>query len=191
MTRGVTERWLSRLTWFLGGNQEAEAWAERAIRTLEPLGASAELAMAYSNKAQLGMLAYDEQTALEWGERALDLARRVGDRDVEIHALNNIGTALLLAGEELGGLTRLEQSLDLAIAADAHEHAARAFTNLGSSAAVMRRFTESERQLRAGIAYCAERDLDSWEHYMGATLARLLAERGQLDACRRRWPAGC
>ena len=68
------------------------------------------------------------------------------------------------------------------MAGDAHEHAARAFTNLGSIAALTRRFTEAEQHLRAGIAYCAERDLDSWEHYMGATLARPLAERGRFDA---------
>ena len=180
--QGVTERWLSRLSWFLGSNEEAEAFADRAVRTLEPLGAGAELAMAYSNKAQLGMLADDEQAALEWGERALDLARLVGDRDVEIHALNNVGTAMVLAGDELGGLTRLEQSLDLAMAADAHEHAARALTNLASSAVTARKFKEADRQLQAGIAYCAERDLDSWEHYMTAWRARLLAEQGRLDA---------
>ncbi len=180
--RGVTERWLSRLAWFLGSNEEADAWGERAVRTLEPLGAGAELAMAYSNKAQLAMLADDEQSAVQWGEQALELARLVGDRDVEIHALNNLGTALALSSDELGGLTRLEQSLDLAIAADAHEHAARAFTNLGATSVTARRFTEADRQLAAGIVYCAERDLDSWEHYMTAWRARLLAEQGHLDA---------
>ncbi len=180
--RGVTERWLSRLAWFLGTNEEAEAWAVRAIGTLEPLGADAELAMAYSNKAQLAMLANDEQAAVEWGGRALELARNLGDGDVEIHALNNVGAAQALAGDEHGGLTRMEQSLDLAIAADAHEHAARAFTNLGSTSVTARRFAEADRQLEAGIAYCAERDLDSWEHYMTAWRARLLTEQGRLDA---------
>jgi DNA-binding CsgD family transcriptional regulator/tetratricopeptide (TPR) repeat protein len=178
--QGVTERWLSRLAWFLGSNEEAEAWAERAVGTLEPLGDDAELAMAYSNKAQLAMLADDVPGAVRWGERALELARLVGDRDVEIHALNNIGTALANQGD-LAGQTRLEQSLDLAIAADAHEHAARAFTNLGATAVAWRRFAEADRQLRAGIGYCAERDLDSWDHYMTAWRARLLAEQGRLD----------
>ncbi len=181
-SQGVTERWLSRLAWFLGSNEEAVGWAARAISTLERLGPGAELAMAYSNKAQLAMLADDTESAVAWGERALELARQVGDRDVEIHALNNLGTTLLLSGDDYDGVTRLEQSLDLAIAADAHEHAARAFTNLSSSSVTMRRFTEAEHHLSAGIAYCAERDLDSWEHYMTAWRARLLAEQGRLDA---------
>jgi DNA-binding CsgD family transcriptional regulator/tetratricopeptide (TPR) repeat protein len=138
--------------------------------------------MAYSNKAQLAMLASDNEESLEWGERALALARRVGDRDVEIHALNNLGTVLGSTVDYLEGVTRLEQSLDLAVSADAHEHAARAFTNLSSLAVHTRRFPDAERHLRAGIAYCAERDLDTWGPYMSAWQARALAEQGQLDA---------
>ena len=63
------------------------------MRTLESVGEGPELAMAYSNRAQLCMLANDSATAVEWGNRALALARRVGDADTEIHALNNVGTA--------------------------------------------------------------------------------------------------
>jgi DNA-binding CsgD family transcriptional regulator/tetratricopeptide (TPR) repeat protein len=179
---GVSQRALSRLAWFLGRTEEARTWAEQAIHALEPLGESAELAMAYSNKAQLAMLASDNEESLEWGERALALARRVGDRDVEIHALNNLGTVLGSTHDYLLGVTRLEQSLDLAVSADAHEHAARAFTNLSSLAVHTRRFPDAERHLRAGIAYCAERDLDTWGPYMSAWHARALAEQGQLDA---------
>ena len=181
--RGVAQRWLSRISWFLGRNEEARVWAEQAIRALEPLGEDAELGMAYSNKAQLAMVESKTEEAMEWGGRALDLARRVGDRDVEIHALNNLGTAKTMADDDyVGGVSLLEQSLDLAIATDAHEHAARAFTNLASSAVMVRRFPDADRVLRAGIAYCVERDLDSWVQYMGAWRARSLAEQGHLDA---------
>ena len=44
------------------------------MATLEPLGDSHELGMAYSNRAQLRMLAHDAVGAVDWGERAL--ARR-------------------------------------------------------------------------------------------------------------------
>jgi DNA-binding CsgD family transcriptional regulator len=85
----------------------------------------------------------------------------------------------------LEGHTRLTQSLDLALAEDAHEHAARAFTNLGSTGVINRSLAEADRHLRAGIIYCADRDLDTWRLYMTAWLARSLAEQGQYAAAER------
>ena len=55
-SEGRDQRWLSRLSWFLGRNADSERYALRAIETLEPGGDGHELAMAYSNKAQLCML---------------------------------------------------------------------------------------------------------------------------------------
>ena len=177
---GDAQRWLSRLSWFLGRREESAQWGERAVQTLEPLGESAELAMAYSNAAQLLMLAHDPG-ALDVGERALQLARRVEAAEAEIHALNNVGTALLIAGETDEGLLRLNESLQLALAAEAQEHAARAYTNLASSAVLDRRYPAAHQLLHQGIDYCADRDLGSWRLYMSGWLARLHAERGHYD----------
>ena len=91
---GATERWLSRLSWLLGRGDDGRRYALRAVATLEPLGDGHELAMAYSNMAQLSMLAGEITETVDWGERALASARRIGDREVEIHALNNIGSVL-------------------------------------------------------------------------------------------------
>jgi DNA-binding CsgD family transcriptional regulator/tetratricopeptide (TPR) repeat protein len=183
---GVSQRWLSRLSWFLGRNAESEGWAMLAVSTLEPLGPGDELAMAYSNVAQLRMLAGDVDGAVEWGELAIGLARRVQSREAEIHALNNVGTALWTGRELPEGRAQLARSLDLALAADAHEHAARAYTNLSTAAVGNRRYAEADLHLRAGIAYCDERDLDSWRLYMTAWLARSAAEQGryaEADEC--------
>ena len=165
----------------MGLTDDSMRYARRAVASLEPLGRGHELAMAYSNLAQLGMLAHDVDAALEWGERALELARELGDRDVEIHALNNTGTALALDDDSVEGRHRLTRSLDMALADEAHEHAARAYTNLGSVAVANRRFADADQHLRAGIAYCDEYDLDSWSHYMSARLAASLAEQGRYD----------
>jgi hypothetical protein len=89
--------------------------------------------MAYSNMAQLRMLADDNAAALDWGTKAIGLARELGDRDAEIHALNNVGTVLATAGDLIEGQARLTQSLDLALAGDAHEHAARALPTSAAS----------------------------------------------------------
>jgi DNA-binding CsgD family transcriptional regulator/tetratricopeptide (TPR) repeat protein len=181
LSTGTTLRWLSRLSWYLGRNADAERYAARAVQTLTALGESPALAMAISNVAQLRMLAGDHAAAIETGARAIAVARAVGDRDTEIHALNNVGTARLATGDPAGG-TLLARSLDLALAAEAHEHAARAYTNLASQAAVVRDLPSAERHLQAGIRYCVERDLDSWRWYMSAWVARVQLDRGDLAA---------
>jgi DNA-binding CsgD family transcriptional regulator/Tfp pilus assembly protein PilF len=178
----VSQRWLSRLSWFLGQNEDSERYAVAAVATLEPLGPSRDLAMAYSNLAQLRMLADDAAEAMRWGDKAIGLAREVGDRETETHALNNVGTALSAAGDVVEGRARLTRSLDLALTDDAHEHAARAYTNLGAAAVRDRSFTDADRHLLAGITYCADRDLDTWRLYMTAWLARSLAEQGRYAA---------
>jgi DNA-binding CsgD family transcriptional regulator/tetratricopeptide (TPR) repeat protein len=178
---GAAQRWLSRFSWFLGRNDDAERYASRAIETLEPFGDGHELAMAYSNMAQLRALSHDADDAVEWGGRALDLAHRLDDREVRTHALNNVGTAMRMLGKAADGRQMLTRSLDIALADDAHEHAARAYTNLGFSAAASREFASAEHDLRAGIAYCEERDLDSWSGYMSASLATVMTEQGRYD----------
>ena len=178
---GAAQRWLSRLSWFMGLADDSERYGRAAVAALQPLGGGHELAMAYSNLAQLRMLAHDVVEALDWGDRALALARELDDRDVEIHALNNTGTALLRGEDPAEGRRRLTRSLDLALADNAHEHAARAYTNLGFAAVEDRRWTDADHYLQAGIAYCNEHDLDSWSNYMSATLAVSLAERGRYD----------
>src|SRR5499427_7207276 len=179
---GTSQRWLSRLTWFLGQNADSERYAAAAVTTLEQLGPGPGLAMAYSNLAQLRMLSDDTAEALHWGGKAIELARRFGDREVEMHALNNVGTALTWAGEMAEGLARLTQSLDMALADEAQEHAARAYTNLGHNYLRNRSFAEADRYLRAGITYCTDRDLDTWRLYMSAWLAHSLAEQGRYAA---------
>lgn len=178
---GDTHRWLSRLSWFAGRNDDAERAARRAIDTLEPLGASSELAMAYSNLAQLRMLAADDEAAEREGGRALALAAQLGDREVEIHALNNVGSAVMRGGRFDEGAAMLRRSLELALADDLPEHVARAYTNLGSAPAQQHRLHEAIRMLEDGVAYCEERDLDSWARYMDGWRAEVLGELGQWD----------
>jgi DNA-binding CsgD family transcriptional regulator/tetratricopeptide (TPR) repeat protein len=176
---GTAQRWLSRLAWFLGRNAESVRHAECAVATLEPLGPSTDLAMAYSNQAQLRMLAGDPDGAVSWGSRALELARRLGDRETEMHALNNIGTAQAGYGDSITGRQQLARSLDLALADDAYEHAARAYTNLGSALQGSFELPEADRQLRVGITFCTEHGLDSWALYMSTVLAASLAEQAR------------
>ena len=92
--------------------------------------------MAYSNMAQLRMLASDQPGATSWGERAIELAERLGETEIVVHALNNVGTAELRAGRSPDGRAKLERSLALALEAGLEEHVARAYTNLGACSVV-------------------------------------------------------
>ena len=178
---GDDERWLSRLSWFSGHGKDAQRYGLRAVTTLEQLPPGVELAWAYSNYAQLRMLAEEAEEVEFWGRKALRLARTLGSQDIESHALNNLGTAELQSGRVEQGQRDLARSLDIARAADLPEHVARAYTNLGSSAVLQKRFADAHAALGAGIAFCEDRDLDSWACYMTACLSLALADEGRFD----------
>jgi DNA-binding CsgD family transcriptional regulator len=178
LRRGDNLRWLSRLSWFAGRRADAEQYASDAIATLEDLPPGRELALAYSNRAQLDMLAHRSDEAVAWASRALELAECLGDLEVQVHALNNRGAAKLLNGN-LEGEPDLVRSLNDALAADLHEHAARAFTNLSATAVAARRYADTETYLEQGMAYTERFDLDAWRLYMQAWRARARLERGE------------
>ena len=51
--------------------------------------------MAYSNQAQLDMLADRTEPPLRWAGRALELGRRLDDQETLTHTLTNIGSVHL------------------------------------------------------------------------------------------------
>ena len=185
---GDSYRCLSRLNWFAGRNDVAERQAAQAVDAL--VGSeSVELAMAYSNRGQLRMLASDLDGTREWSSRALGLVDRLpeGPRrtEVAVHALNNLGTAEITSGDFDIGLRMLTGSLEQARAADLHEHAARAYCNLCASAVLQRRHADAQASLDAGLEYCTDRDLDSWTLYLQGWRARLLLDRGSAPEAAR------
>jgi DNA-binding CsgD family transcriptional regulator/tetratricopeptide (TPR) repeat protein len=180
LREGDAHRWLSRLHWFAGDNATAEVHAKAAIELLEALPSGPELAMAYSNMAQLRALASNVAEARRWGLRAIELAERLDETEILVHALNNVGTAELGAGHAEGA-GKLQRSLTLAVGAGLEEHVARAHTNLACCAIEARDYKSARSQLQAGIAYCREHDLDSWLLYMTGWQARLELEQGRWD----------
>jgi DNA-binding CsgD family transcriptional regulator/tetratricopeptide (TPR) repeat protein len=183
---GESLRWLSRLSWWAGRRAEAEAAAARAIAALERGEPGHQLAMAYSNQAQLDMLAYRTEAALAWGSRAIELARRLGDQEALTHALTNIGTARLHA-RDLGGRSDLEQAFEAADAAGLEDHAARALVNQASCDMQYRDYRHARGDLDRAVAFTVRHDLTGNAQYMLGMRARLLLERGdwagaELDA---------
>jgi len=176
---GENLRWMSRLSWFLGRKVDADRHAREAIETLAMLEPGAELAMAWSNLAQLCMLEDDVAEAVRWGEAAIALSRSLHNREIEAHALNNVGTARA-QNEAAEGLAEIEQSLRIALAEGLEEHVARAYTNLATSLLRLGDLERGERWLREGLAYTADHDLDAWRLY-------LLGWRALAEAWRGRW----
>jgi DNA-binding CsgD family transcriptional regulator len=180
LKEGDSLRWLSRLSWFNGQKAAAEEYAAQAVDNLESLPPGRELAMAYSNRAQLATLAGDIGPALQWGQKAIDLATALDDAETLSHALNNVGTAKVIRLES-SGFDDLERSLQLALGGGFQEHAARAYCNLSSTGVRLREFDRADRYLEAGLAYCEKYDLDSWARYMIAYRAATRLARGEWE----------
>ena len=177
LKEGDTLRWLSRLSWFAGRRADANRYGADAVAALESLPAGAELAMAYSNRAQLDMLAHEVTSAIAWSQRTLELAEPLGKVEIVSHALNNLGTAKIISGD-YSGYADLERSLQLALDGGMQEHVARACTNLSASSVTARHYGHARRYLQQGLAYCEKHDLDSWRLYMLAWSARAKFDLG-------------
>ena len=174
---GELLRWLSRLHWWLGDAEEAERTGIEAVETLETLAPSSQLAMAYSNLAQLNMLSQHLEPTVHWATKAIDLARTLDDHETLAHALNNLGSARARAGD-LAGNALVEESLTLSIREGLDGHAGRAFVNLIWTALDYRDYDTVDRYLKDGLAYVEERELEGSIYYLRAERARLDFERG-------------
>lgn len=177
---GDNLRWLSRLSYLAGHRKDAERFGNEAVDILETVPAHAERAMAYSNLSQLGMLAGDVKAATEYGDRAIALltAGALDRPDILCHALNNVGTAIYHKQPDRARAL-LDRALAIALDHDFQEHAARAFTNRGWMERRLHSPGIAQDFLDRGIAYCVERDIDTWRDYMRGELSELLLSLGR------------
>jgi DNA-binding CsgD family transcriptional regulator/tetratricopeptide (TPR) repeat protein len=174
--QGDALRLLSRLAWFEGRREDAATCAAEAIRVLEPLGPSHELAMAYSTRAQLHILAEERQLAPEWGDRAVSMAEALDDPEALVHALTN--AACLEPG---GSREQQVRAVRLAQQHGLHEHAMRAFTWLVSDAIMEQDYALAGGYLAEALEYAEARDMDAFAFYLRGWRSRMRAEQGQLE----------
>jgi DNA-binding CsgD family transcriptional regulator len=180
LSDGNSTRWLSRLSWLAGDRLAAEAYGAEAVVCLEAVAAGPELAMAYSNQAQLCMLADRNAEAIAFGQKAIAIARPLSRLDIVAHALINVGTARQSEDMDVA-CAELESGLKLAVDGGFHEEAARAYTNRGCLEMHVFNLNAAERFLKAGIAYCRDRELDTWTLYMRGHLAEVELYLGRWD----------
>jgi len=160
LREGATLCRLSRVLTGSCSGLAAAAAAEAAVAILEPLGASAELAVAYARLAGRRMLNGEDDAAIALARRAQALAESLNLPETLSDALNTEGSCA--ANQEADWATTLNRALEIAVAHGLQRQAGRAYWNLYSIHCWQRRFDEAERYYVEGIAYCDEHDIDSW-----------------------------
>ncbi len=181
LREGDTLRWLSRLYWVDGQARVAAEAARDAVDALEPLPAGAELAMAYSQQAQLSMLRQNCADTEAWAAKAVRLAAELSEPQVRSHALNSLGTARLHAGRR-DGLPPLLESLQIALDHGLEDDVARTWTNLAWAHMTLLDLARAREYADTAIAYCREHDIHMPHFHVSATRAELLLAVGDWDA---------
>jgi DNA-binding CsgD family transcriptional regulator len=178
---GENLRWISRLAWWSGRGAEARSAAARAVDVLQAEEPSRELAMAYSNRSQLHMLAHELAAAVEWGERARELADRMGDLETSVHASVNVSSAQLLDGDPTAAAA-LRRAHATAAAAGLIDHAARALVNRAAAMVERCEYYEAAGALDEALRYATAHDLDGYVQYLLGIRAIIRLERCEWSA---------
>lgn len=175
---------LSQLHWWKGRRQEAETTAARAVTVLEGGRPGRELAMAYSNLANLEMLAYRWTSTMEWAAKAIEVARRADDPETLAHALTSTGSVRLGTGDD-AGYAELEQAVRTAIDEGLHDHAARTLLFLARIPLERRDYGRAAANLDRALEFTHAHDLVGYIGYLTATRAWLRLDQGDWAGAER------
>ena len=168
---------LARRLGCAGRELESPAAIEQAVRVLEQLAPSPELAQAYAMRCYTCFENGDVAGTHEWGWRAIELAEQVGAVDVIVYALNNMGSCELFQGRDPELLLR---SLALAREHGLDEAVGRAVMHLTGAYADQRRLDQLQ-MVDEGLAECERRGLELWRRYIVADRAQMYAALGRWD----------
>jgi len=178
---GDALRWLSRLAWMSNELGRAEQLGLEAAAVLETQEPGRELAMAYSNLAQVYSLQWLPDGVERFGPKAISLASRLGDTETLIHAMSVVGMTRFEGGDEAGILTA-EEAIRRAEELGLHDHVGRGMFNLFRVAVFRRDYRRADAYFARGMDYCEEHDLDFWRSYLRAVRAIELLHTGRWDA---------
>jgi DNA-binding CsgD family transcriptional regulator len=168
----------SHLLWVSGRSGEAQDTTRAAVALLEPLPPGPLQALAYTALAGSLMLACDIPGAISLGSTAISYAERYGDIDTLALALVVVGNAHWSTDPDRA-VELLTSSLDAARRAENDLAVAAAMCSLVSGSGLIRRYDLADRWLGDAVAWCTERDLDSFRGYALACQARFRFEQGR------------
>jgi DNA-binding CsgD family transcriptional regulator len=168
---------LSEIFWCPGRVAESERAGREAIDVLAGLEPGRELALAYANLAEL-LLWEDEDVAISWATRAGELAQQLGDTEI----LLNTQRMLHVWGYAHGARESaevLQQTLKLAVGLGFETVTAATWHSLAWASLRQRAYSDFDRYVEAGLAYCGEHDLERDQKYLQSDQARAALERAR------------
>jgi DNA-binding CsgD family transcriptional regulator len=156
--------------------QEAWASAQEAVRVLEPLGDTPELA-----RALVGSAPFQKEPGamLEVARRAEKLARQLDLPEVVSDALDTRSCALAARGEPWEA--EMREALDLARATRSDSKAGRAYANYQVLLGEARRWDELDAITAEGLAYCEEHDIATYGYCIRAAHGDTMLARARWD----------
>jgi DNA-binding CsgD family transcriptional regulator len=164
----------------VGQNIEAQQVSREAIDILESLPPGRELALAYRMQAAVCLVNRHCEEALTWAEKALQLAEQSEAAEVLAAIHVTIGTAWLFLDYERG-CAYLEDKIEWAHRAGLSARVAHMYSNLCSASGELYQLPRAAEYAVTGLAYAAERDLDSHRFYMLAWQALIELQLGHWD----------
>ena len=173
----------SRFHWSAGEFEPARQDAQAAVEALTDLRGP-ELAMAYSNAAQIHMLNRAYHLVPVPAEAAIEIAEDLGRVDILSHALNNLACALQFS-DPARARREMDRSLTLALDIGHVDHAARAFVNATYVEMYLCAFDKAKAFATRGIYYCKTQELDGYWTYLKGALALAELSLGELDEAAR------
>ena len=179
LATGRIHRWLSRIHWYGGRGLQSQVQAQLAVKVLEPLAPSVELAWAYSNLSQLAMLSWRRDDTLRWGERSIALAQELGADDVRVHALVNVATTHFRA--DLDAEAPLWAAVAEAEAVGEHHEVVRGMGNLSYPLMTGDYPARSAEITERAIAYAEQHEVETLRQYLFAMQGHIALLQGRWD----------
>lgn len=161
LSEGENLRWLSCWLWPAGRTAEARRTGLDAVRVLEALGPSPELARAYLNLGQLACYEHEGvAVTAAHAEKAIALGERFGDAGVVVQARFHAAAVRMLCEGRDGEVC--EQAVSGAMAQDLPVDAGFLAVVTCWLAALRRDTAETTAAVNRAEAYCLDRDLLSY-----------------------------
>jgi predicted ATPase/KaiC/GvpD/RAD55 family RecA-like ATPase len=153
-----------------GATEKAMEHLDEAVRILEDMPESAELARAYSLRAQALWHGGDQAGTLSWAEKALELSKKLSAFDVVAESYTNLALALKDTGKTEEAIECLEKALKIALDNGYFETAMRIYNNLAATLTVEQ---NEKRQEYAEKGYELAKKVGCirWISWIGSTLA--------------------
>jgi tetratricopeptide (TPR) repeat protein/tRNA A-37 threonylcarbamoyl transferase component Bud32 len=124
-------RKMANVLWDKKGDEEkAREHHDKALRILEVMPKSVELASVYEDIAHMYYRTGDMAQASSWAEKSLDLAKKLNTYDVVASSYASLGTVLAYTGNPNRAIECLERGLKIALDHGYMETALRAYNNI-------------------------------------------------------------